>query len=323
MFVRPACHGRFESGMAHGHRAGGGNDPADVLTVAIPQLHAKVHVCDVVQVGIRQLPEQPVDALAELAVSAFKAPRFGAQSLQQAQRIKLAILIGRDLTHCEHLVNKWARRVNASGGEYVWPRAFCERLFGNQNPTEIRLERAGAEFQGVLECGADHPMLVATYAKDGDRVSEIMRWGLVPWWAEDIKVGYSTFNARADSVATKPAFRDAWKRGQRYLVVTDGFYEWRKSDKQPFAIGMADDGLMVMAGLWDRWKSPQGEKIKSCTVITCDPNQAVGAPHNRMPVILAEKDWPRWLGEEPASEEELKALLVACPSEDLKLWGGG
>lgn len=104
------------------------------------------------------------------------------------------------------------------------------------------------------------------------------------------------------------------------MVVTDGFYEWRKSDKQPFAIGMADDGLMVMAGLWDLWTSPEGEKIKSCTVITCEANDTVGALHDRMPVILAEKDWSKWLSEEPATEEELKSLLAPYPSEQLKLW---
>jgi putative SOS response-associated peptidase YedK len=97
------------------------------------------------------------------------------------------------------------------------------------------------------------PMLVATYAKGGERISEIMRWGIIPRWANDIKIGYSTFNARAETVDSKPAFRDAWKEGRRCLVVTNGFYEWRKSDKQPFAIGMADDEFMVMAGLWDEW----------------------------------------------------------------------
>jgi putative SOS response-associated peptidase YedK len=163
-------------------------------------------------------------------------------------------------------------------------------------------------------------MLVATYSRGGKRISEKMRWGLIPWWAKDIKVGYSTFNARADGIDTKPAFRDAWRRGQRCLVVTDGFYEWRKRDKQPFAIAMADGGLMVMAGLWDEWKSPAGERIRSCTVITCEPNATIGALHDRMPVILEEKDWATWLGEEPASLEELKGLLVPCDDERLKIW---
>ena len=120
---------------------------------------------------------------------------------------------------------------------------------------------------------------------------------------------YSTFNARADSVATKPTFKGAWEKGQRCLVVTDGFYEWRKSDKQPFAIGMADGDMMVMAGLWDEWRSLMGERIKSCTVITCEPNDIVRMLHDRMPVILAEKDWAKWLGEEEATVEELKAML--------------
>jgi putative SOS response-associated peptidase YedK len=105
-------------------------------------------------------------------------------------------------------------------------------------------------------CPTD-PMLVAINVS-GKRTPQQMRWGLVPWWAKDIKVGFSSINARAETIDTTRAFRDAWKRGQRCLVVTDGFYEWKKSEKQPYAVGMADDDLMVMAGLWDEWKSPQG-----------------------------------------------------------------
>jgi len=163
-------------------------------------------------------------------------------------------------------------------------------------------------------------MLVATYTADGRRISESMRWGLIPWWAKDLKASLSTFNARAETIASKPAFRDAWRKGQRCLVVTNGFYEWRKRDRQPFAVGMADDDLMVMAGLWDQWKSPAGERIKSCTVITCEPNATIGLLHNRMPVILHERDWPKWLGEAPATEDELKALLVPCPDERVSIW---
>jgi putative SOS response-associated peptidase YedK len=95
----------------------------------------------------------------------------------------------------------------------------------------------------------------------------MMKWGLIPHWAKDDKLQYSTFNARAEEFTTKPAFRDAWARGQRCLVVTDGFYEWKKLDangklKQPYAVAMADDGQMVMAGLWAKWKSPtNGEEV--------------------------------------------------------------
>jgi putative SOS response-associated peptidase YedK len=91
----------------------------------------------------------------------------------------------------------------------------------------------------------------------GQRVLERMVWGLIPSWAKDAKMGFSTFNARADSIDTKPAFRGAWKAGRRCLVVTDGFYEWRKADKQPFAVAMKNIKLMVMAGLWEEWKNPE------------------------------------------------------------------
>ncbi|HEY2227781.1 MAG TPA: SOS response-associated peptidase [Xanthobacteraceae bacterium] len=168
-------------------------------------------------------------------------------------------------------------------------------------------------------CPTD-PMLVAVRSEDGKRVPQQMRWGLVPWWAKDIKVGFSSINARAETVDKTPAFRDAWKRSQRCLVVTDGFYEWMKPEKQPYAVAMADDGMMVMAGLWDEWKSAQGERIRSCTIITCPPNAVAGALHDRMPVVLAERDWAKWLGEEAATSEELKALLGPCGDEALKVW---
>lgn len=169
-------------------------------------------------------------------------------------------------------------------------------------------------------CPTD-PMLVAMRSDDGKRIPQVTRWGLVPWWAKDIKVGFSSINARAETVDTTRAFRDAWKREQRCLVITDGFYEWKKPEKQPYAVAMTDDDLMVMAGLWDDWKDKKtGERVRSCTIITCPPNAVAGALHDRMPVILAPDDWAKWLGEEPAAAEELKALLAPCPDEALKLW---
>jgi putative SOS response-associated peptidase YedK len=169
-------------------------------------------------------------------------------------------------------------------------------------------------------CPTD-PMLVAV-REDEKRIPQQMRWGLglVPWWAKDIKVGFASINARAESVDKTPAFRDAWKKGERCLVITDGFYEWKKPEKQPYAIGMADDDLLVMAGLWDEWKSPKGEHIKSCTIITCPPNKVAGALHDRMPVVLSPDTWSRWLGEQSATPVELKSLLVPCPDEALKIW---
>jgi putative SOS response-associated peptidase YedK len=169
-------------------------------------------------------------------------------------------------------------------------------------------------------------MLVAIRSVDGKRTPKMMRWGLLPHWAKDEKIAYSTFNARAEEFTTKPAFRDAWKRGQRCLVVTDGFYEWKKLDpkgkeKQPYAIAMADDGQMVMAGLWAKWRDPKsGDEIQSCTILTTRSNEVMAQLHDRMPVILDKADWPKWLGEEPATDEELLAILRPSPDQVLRVW---
>jgi putative SOS response-associated peptidase YedK len=130
-----------------------------------------------------------------------------------------------------------------------------------------------------------------------------------------------------EDFTTKPSFRDAWKWGQRCLVVTDGFYEWKKLDpkgkeKQSYAVAVADGGQMVMAGLWAKWKSPYGE-VLSCTVFTCELNKLLAELHDRMPVILPESEWPKWLGEEAAAEEELLGMLKPCADDMLKVWPVG
>lgn len=154
----------------------------------------------------------------------------------------------------------------------------------------------------------------------GERFPRLMRWGLIPSWSKDEKMKYATFNAKAETIDTTASFRGAWKAGRRCLVVTDGFYEWRKGDRQPFAVARRKGALTVMAGLWEEWTSPSAETIASCTVITTDANDLVAPLHNRMPVILAEKDWPLWLGEVPTTAQALKALLVPYPSADMELW---
>lgn len=167
-------------------------------------------------------------------------------------------------------------------------------------------------------------MLCAVRDPETDtRRPEMMRWGLIPAWAKSEKVGYTTFNARAEGLAMKPAFRGAWGSGRRCLIVTDGFYEWRQADKQPFAIGMKDGGLMVMAGLWETWRPREGESVKSCTIITTDSVPIMGELHDRMPVILAEQDWPMWLGETESGTAALHALLTPFRGEDMKIWPVG
>jgi putative SOS response-associated peptidase YedK len=169
-------------------------------------------------------------------------------------------------------------------------------------------------------------MLIVVRSVDGKRVAKVTKWGLIPRRAKDEKIAYSTHNARSEDFSTRPTFRDAWRRGQRCLCVVDGFYEWKKlglkgNKKQAYSISLADDDPMVMAGLWDTWKSPtSGEEILTCTVLTCEPNISVGELHDRMPVILAEADWPKWLGEEPTTGQKLLSLLRPCPEDALKIW---
>jgi putative SOS response-associated peptidase YedK len=204
------------------------------------------------------------------------------------------------------------------------------RLSSDYSEIKIRLKFApnsvAPNFEPDWNKPPTAPMLVAIRSVNGERVPKMMKWGLIPQWAKDDKLQYSAFNARAEEFTSKPAFRDAWTRGQRCLVVTDGFYEWKKLDakgklKQPHAIAMADNAQMVMAGLWAKWKSPtSGEEVLSCTILTCGPNNAMGELHDRMPVILAENDWPKWLGEQPTSEQDLLVLLRPCRDEDLKIW---
>jgi putative SOS response-associated peptidase YedK len=113
----------------------------------------------------------------------------------------------------------------------------------------------------------------------------------------------------AEEVDTKPAFREAFRQ-RRCLVPLDNFYEWKKTatGKQPYAIALADRRLMAMAGLWETWRSPAGERIRSFTIITTTPNELCAELHNGMPVVLKPAAWPAWLGEQPADVPQLKAL---------------
>ncbi|HOO96764.1 MAG TPA: SOS response-associated peptidase [Caldisericia bacterium] len=129
-----------------------------------------------------------------------------------------------------------------------------------------------------------------------DRKLEYMKWGLVPSWATDSSIGYKTFNARAETVDTKPAFRASFAK-RRCLIPVSGFYEWKREGKkksQPFLIGMKSGELFALAGLWDSWKSPDGVELKSCTIITTTPNEMMKPIHDRMPVILQQEFEDEW-----------------------------
>jgi putative SOS response-associated peptidase YedK len=151
---------------------------------------------------------------------------------------------------------------------------------------------------------------VIRQGEDGRRHLVQLRWGLVPGWAKDLAFGAKAINARAETVATKPAFRDAFRR-RRCLVPADGYYEWMASGatKQPYRFVLRDGGVMVFAGLWERWRAPAGEAVETFAFVTTDASPDVAPVHDRMPVLLDASAWPLWL--DPATPAEtLQALLV-------------
>ena len=162
--------------------------------------------------------------------------------------------------------------------------------------------------------------LPVVVSRNGERTLTLMRWGLIPSWADDLKIGYSTFNARAEGLDTRPAFRAAWKAGRRCLVIADGYYEWRAADRQPFAVGLGNRGPMTLAGLWDSWRAGDGGTLKSFTIITTQANELLRPLHDRMPVLLAADRWAAWLGETAATDADLKTMLAPYPGERMAFW---
>jgi putative SOS response-associated peptidase YedK len=142
-----------------------------------------------------------------------------------------------------------------------------------------------------------------------------MRWGLIPGWADDPAIGNRMINARAETAAQKPAFRQAFRR-RRCLLVADGFYEWQRvgKRKQPYYLRMRDERPFGMAGLWETWRSPEDETIRSCTILTTEANSLVVAVHDRMPVIIDAADYDRWLDPAIEDPDELTPLLYPYSS---------
>jgi putative SOS response-associated peptidase YedK len=151
----------------------------------------------------------------------------------------------------------------------------------------------------------------------------LARWGLIPHWAKDMKIGYSMINARAETVSSKPAFRNAF-RHRRCLIPADGFYEWQvipgSKIKHPWFIVLADREPMAFAGLWERWGSPEGEELESCSIIVTEANEIMRPIHDRMPVILAPDDWSVWLEPEAKDAGVLQGLLKPYSAEGMAAW---
>lgn len=164
---------------------------------------------------------------------------------------------------------------------------------------------------------------VAVVPNDGNNKLDFFNWGLIPFWAKDPKIGNRMINARAETLAEKPSFRGSFKY-KRCLVLADGFYEWRKAPgttaKTPMFIRMKDKKPFAFAGLWDSWQSKDGSEIRSCTIITTEPNNLVAEIHNRMPVILTADAYPDWLHEGEHDQSLLSSLLKPYPSEAMEAY---
>jgi len=164
-----------------------------------------------------------------------------------------------------------------------------------------------------------------------------MRWGLIPHWAKDPAIGSRMINARSESVADKPAYKEAFRQ-RRCLVIADGFYEWKRLEggKQPYFIYMEDRQPFAFAGLWARWK-PRGDqldkiaapdkpalplsedgRVESCTFLTTTPNTLMEEIHDRMPVILPAQHWDAWLDPDLQDPVELSSLLLPYPAEQMR-----
>ena len=157
----------------------------------------------------------------------------------------------------------------------------------------------------------------------GHREFVALRWGLVPAWSPEPRTAYSTFNARAETVADKPTYRQAFRR-RRCLIPSDGFYEWRRvgKRKQPYCIAPTDGEPFAFAGLWERWER-DGTVVESCTIVVTTANATIAPLHDRMPVILARADEALWLDPALTDPAILQPLLVPCAPERLRVWPVG
>lgn len=146
---------------------------------------------------------------------------------------------------------------------------------------------------------------------EGRRRLGTFRWGLIPWWARQPGIGSRHINARAETADTKPAFRDSFAR-RRCLIPADGFYEWERKakGKLPHYVYRPDGAPMALAGLWASWRDPgTDERVTTCAILTTEPNDLVSRLHDRMPVVLAEEHWDRWLDREFDDVDSLKQML--------------
>jgi len=198
---------------------------------------------------------------------------------------------------------------------------FTFTLVEAEAKKRFKIQTILADHQPRYNIAPTQNIPVVVSDQDGNRVLEEMRWGLIPFWAKDAKIGNRMINARSETVAEKRSFKRLLT-GRRCLVPADGFYEWKKEGKNkiPLRVTLKDNQAFAFAGLWDSWKNPQGQTVNSCTILTCQPNSFIKKIHHRMPVILSTKAEKLWLDSSVIDQAKLTKVLVPCPANDLKAY---
>ena len=181
---------------------------------------------------------------------------------------------------------------------------------------QVEAELGGAALARYNAAPATEQLVILE--EDGQRVARWHHWGLIPHWAKDKAIGYKTINARGESVATRPAFRAAF-RSRRCLVPATGFYEWKTlpGGKQPYLIRLKSGGLFALAGLWESWNGPEGE-LRSFSLITTAPNELMARIHDRMPVILPRAHYARWLSPAVQTPAQVQPMIASYPAAELQ-----
>jgi len=162
--------------------------------------------------------------------------------------------------------------------------------------------------------------IAAVVQRDGENILESFFWGLIPSWAKDSSIGNKMFNARSETIAQKPSFRNAFQK-RRCLILADGFYEWQKLEKikKPFRFSLKSEKPFGLAGLYETWMSPEKKQINTCTIITTDSNELIQPIHNRMPVIVRKELESFWIDPDNNNKEELLAILEPYPPEEMTM----
>jgi putative SOS response-associated peptidase YedK len=199
---------------------------------------------------------------------------------------------------------------------------MCGRFTLTVDPAELKEKFPGTEFPPQFaprfNIAPSQPILAIP--NDGQNRADFFVWGLIPSWAKDPSIGNRLINARGETLAEKPSFRGVYKY-KRCLVLADGFYEWKNQPgtkvKIPHFIHMKDRQPFAFAGLWDEWNSPDGSQIRSCTIVTTEPNEMMASIHNRMPVILPPDAYAQWLDTAPQPPDSLAALIKPYPTGEL------